>query len=142
MLRPKPFALGLAEFLGRHPMLAVEGSTSRARARVPAAAANAALTERGLAIADVVKEVASEAGKLPSQVALAWTLLIPAVTAPIVRARTSKQLEENLGALGVCFTDAHRARLAPLGFERRVVSPVVTNPRGLKIRVSPVRFRP
>jgi aryl-alcohol dehydrogenase-like predicted oxidoreductase len=87
------------------------GSASAAVTRKNVAAANAALTERGLAIADVVKEVASEAGKLPSQVALAWTLLSPAVTAPIVGARTLKQLEDNLGALGVCFTDAQRARL-------------------------------
>jgi hypothetical protein len=34
------------------------------------------------------------------------------------------------------------AILTELGFERRVVSPGVTNPRGLKIRVSAVRFRP
>ena len=32
------------------------------------------LTERGLAIADVVKQVAAEIGATPAQVALAWTL--------------------------------------------------------------------
>lgn len=34
MQRPEPVARGLAEFLGRHPMLAVQGSSSRAQARV------------------------------------------------------------------------------------------------------------
>lgn len=75
------------------------------------AAGNGALTERGLAIADVVKEVASEIGHSPAQVALAWTLLNPAVTAPIIGARTLAQLEDNLGALEVALDEGQRARL-------------------------------
>jgi diketogulonate reductase-like aldo/keto reductase len=35
----------------------------------------------------------------------------PAVTSPIVGARTLRRLEENLGALDVSFADAQRARL-------------------------------
>jgi aryl-alcohol dehydrogenase-like predicted oxidoreductase len=46
------------------------------------AAANGSLTERSLAIAGVVAEVAGELGVTPAQVALAWTLRNPAVTAP------------------------------------------------------------
>ncbi|MBF6332210.1 aldo/keto reductase [Nocardia transvalensis] len=69
------------------------------------------LTERGLTIAEVVKQVATELGKTPSQVALAWTLHNPGVTAPIVGARTLAQLEDNLGALDVEFDTAHLARL-------------------------------
>lgn len=75
------------------------------------AAGNGALTERGLAIADVVKEVASETGHSPAQVALAWTLLNPAVTAPIIGARTLAQLEDNLGALEVTLDEGQQARL-------------------------------
>jgi aryl-alcohol dehydrogenase-like predicted oxidoreductase len=59
----------------------------------------------------VVKRVAGELGRSPSQVALAWTLLEPAVTAPIIGARTLAQLEDNLGALEVAFSDAQRAQL-------------------------------
>jgi aryl-alcohol dehydrogenase-like predicted oxidoreductase len=69
------------------------------------AAANGALTERALAIADVVKDIASQKGTTPAQVALAWTLLNSAVTAPIIGARTLAQLEDNLGALDVRFTE-------------------------------------
>ena len=75
---------------------------------------NAALgmvTERNLAIADVVKEVAAELGRTPAQVGLAWTLRNPGVTAPIIGARTPAQLEDNLGALEVDFTAAQLARL-------------------------------
>jgi aryl-alcohol dehydrogenase-like predicted oxidoreductase len=69
------------------------------------------LTERNLAIADVVKEVATELGRTPAQVGLAWTLENPGVTAPIIGARTPAQLEDNLGALEVGFTAAQLARL-------------------------------
>ncbi|MEV6170891.1 aldo/keto reductase [Streptomyces sp. NPDC051954] len=69
------------------------------------------LTERNLAIADVVKEVARELGRTPAQVGLAWTLQNPGVTAPIIGARTPAQLEDNLGALEVGFTAAQLARL-------------------------------
>ncbi|OBH01104.1 aldo/keto reductase [Mycobacterium sp. E2699] len=69
------------------------------------------LTERNLAVADVVKEVATELGRPPAQVALAWTLQNPGVTAPIIGARTAAQLEDNLGALEVDFDAAQLARL-------------------------------
>jgi aryl-alcohol dehydrogenase-like predicted oxidoreductase len=75
------------------------------------AAGNGALTQRGLEIADVVKSVAAEVGKSPAQVAIAWTLLNLGVTAPIIGARTLKQLEDNLGALDVVLSDDQLARL-------------------------------
>lgn len=75
------------------------------------AAANHSLTPRGLAIADVVKAVAAESGRTPSQVAIAWTLLNPGVAAPIMGVRTFAQLEDNLRALEVELTDDQRQRL-------------------------------
>ncbi|SFW85270.1 aldo/keto reductase [Amycolatopsis australiensis] len=74
-------------------------------------AAQGMVTERTLAIADVVREVAAELDRTPAQVGLAWTLRNPAVTAPVVGARTPAQLEDNLGALEVEFTGAQLARL-------------------------------
>jgi aryl-alcohol dehydrogenase-like predicted oxidoreductase len=56
--------------------------------------------ERGFAIADVVRALASEAGCTPAQLALAWQRTRP-VTSVIVGARTMQQLEDNLGALDV-----------------------------------------
>ncbi|MFD5243946.1 aldo/keto reductase [Amycolatopsis sp. NPDC058340] len=69
------------------------------------------LTERNFAIVDVVKEVAAELGHTPAQIGLAWTLRNPGVTSPIIGARTTEQLEDNLGALEVEFTASHLARL-------------------------------
>jgi diketogulonate reductase-like aldo/keto reductase len=58
-----------------------------------------------------ITEVGGETGKTPSHVALAWTRLNPAVTAPIIGARTLKQLEDDLGALQVKLTKEQHARL-------------------------------
>ena len=79
------------------------------------AAGNGFLTARGLDIAEVVKEVAAEIGTTPSRVALAWTLLNPAVTAPVIGARSLAQLEDNLGALAVQITAPQRRRLDEAG---------------------------
>ncbi|NGO68607.1 aldo/keto reductase [Streptomyces boncukensis] len=69
------------------------------------------VTERNLAVADTVQEVAAELGHTAAQTALAWTLQRPGVTAPIIGARTPVQLEDNLGALEVDFTASQLARL-------------------------------
>ncbi|QIS02475.1 aldo/keto reductase [Nocardia brasiliensis] len=87
-----------------------EGSPMGSRKNI--AAAQGSLTERTLGIADVVKQVAGEIGTSPAQVALAWTLRNPAVTAPIIGARTAAQLEDNLGALDVALDAGQLNRLA------------------------------
>lgn len=76
------------------------------------AVGNGFLTARGLEIADVVRDVAASLGTTPSRVALAWTLLAPAVVAPIVGARTPAQLEDNLGVFDVTLDAEQQARLA------------------------------
>ena len=69
------------------------------------------VTERSLAIVDVVKELAQELGRTPAQVAPAWSLHNPRVTAPVIGARTVEQLPENLGAPEVDLTPSRMARL-------------------------------
>ncbi|MEV4111795.1 aldo/keto reductase [Nonomuraea sp. NPDC049695] len=104
-----------------------EVSADPSGTRKNVAAANGSLTERALDIADVVKQVASDLGVTPSQVALAWTTLNPGVTAPIVGARTLRQLEDNLTALEVRFSESHLATLeeasrVDLGFPHEFLS--------------------
>jgi aryl-alcohol dehydrogenase-like predicted oxidoreductase len=69
------------------------------------------LTEQALQTADVVGAVARSLGKTSAQVALAWTLLNPAVTAPVLGVRTVAQLKDNLGALDVELEPDQVARL-------------------------------
>jgi aryl-alcohol dehydrogenase-like predicted oxidoreductase len=85
------------------------------------------LNETTLAIADMVSTIAAEAGCTPAQVALAWTLRNPAVTSPVLGARTPAQLEDNLGALDLVLDDNQIARLdaasaVPLGFPHEMLA--------------------
>jgi aryl-alcohol dehydrogenase-like predicted oxidoreductase len=62
------------------------------------------LTERNFALLDKMAEIGDGYGKTIAQVALAWQLSQPIITAPIVGARTVEQLEESLGAVGFRLT--------------------------------------
>jgi len=89
------------------------------------------LTEKALEIADVVLAVASELNCTPAQVALAWTLLNPAVTSPIIGARTLQQLEDNLGALKVEFNNDQISRLNDVSrIELRFPNTLIDTPTG------------
>lgn len=91
------------------PTGTVAGETAGSRKSLNAALGM--VTERNLAIADTAKEIAAELDRTPAQVALAWALHTPGVTAPIIGARTLAQLEVNLGALEVDLSASHLARL-------------------------------
>lgn len=110
-----PLASGVLTGKYSHADLAtgeVDQPDGPAGTRRGVALGSGALTERSLAVAEVVREVANELGHTPSQVALAWTLLEPTVTSPIIGVRTLDQLTDNLGALSVRFTAEQLDRLA------------------------------
>jgi aryl-alcohol dehydrogenase-like predicted oxidoreductase len=67
--------------------------------------------ERNWRIVDALVGVAEEAGRSPSQVALAWLLAQPGVTSVIFGARTVEQLEDNLPAGDLVLTEAQLAKL-------------------------------
>jgi aryl-alcohol dehydrogenase-like predicted oxidoreductase len=52
-----------------------------------------------------------ELGEPPTNVALAWLLHNPVVTAPIVGPRTISQLEDSIRALTIMLSDDHMVRL-------------------------------
>jgi aryl-alcohol dehydrogenase-like predicted oxidoreductase len=62
-------------------------------------------------VVDVVRAVAAERGLSAAQVALAWLLGKPAVTAPIVGATKLRHLEDAVSAVEVTLTDEEVARL-------------------------------
>jgi aryl-alcohol dehydrogenase-like predicted oxidoreductase len=53
---------------------------------------------KNLAIVDVLRKIGNEHGRTPGEVAIAWTLNNPAVTAAIVGMRNSKQVDGVIGA--------------------------------------------
>ena len=56
-------------------------------------------------VADRVRDVSAANGVLPIQVALAWLLRQPAVTAPIIGASKLEQLDQLVAALSVTLSD-------------------------------------
>jgi aryl-alcohol dehydrogenase-like predicted oxidoreductase len=62
-------------------------------------------------VADRCAQVASEKGVTPAQVALAWILHQPAVTAPIIGASKLEQLEQAIGALDIALSQEDVRRL-------------------------------
>jgi aryl-alcohol dehydrogenase-like predicted oxidoreductase len=73
------------------------------RGEPPAASRRAAgaVSERDLAIAHAVQDVADDLGVTPSQVAIAWTMARSPAVHPIVGARRLDQLVDNLGAVDI-----------------------------------------
>lgn len=67
--------------------------------------------ERGWATVEALQAVADEHDAQPAQVALAWLLAQPAVTAPIIGANTPEQLHTSLGALDLDLSEEPLQRL-------------------------------
>jgi aryl-alcohol dehydrogenase-like predicted oxidoreductase len=62
-------------------------------------------------VVDRVIEAAAARGVAPAQIALAWLLRQPGVTAPIVGASKMEQLDQAVGALEITLTDDEARRL-------------------------------
>ena len=67
--------------------------------------------ERGWAVLDALLAVAEARGATPTQVALAWQLARPSVTAPIASATSVAQVQELLGATALKLTTEELAAL-------------------------------
>ncbi len=89
------------KYSGRHA-----GAVDTARSRLVGVPSRA-----DHAVIDVVDEVAGEAGASSAAVALAWIRGRPGITSTLVGARRLDQFEDNLHALDLTLTDAHRAAL-------------------------------
>lgn len=62
-------------------------------------------------VVDVVRAVADERGVPPAQIALAWLLGKPAVTAPIVGATKESHLDDAIAAVELTLSEDEVARL-------------------------------
>jgi aryl-alcohol dehydrogenase-like predicted oxidoreductase len=70
------------------------------------------VSERGWEVLDTVRAVADECDASPAQVALQWLIAQEKFTCvPIVGARTTDQLDENVGAVEISLSDDQRERI-------------------------------
>lgn len=60
---------------------------------------------RHLELVEILKAIAEKHGRTPGEVAVAWTLRLPAVTASIVGARSAKQVEGIIGAMDLVLSE-------------------------------------
>lgn len=68
-------------------------------------------TDEAFDVLETVEGLAKEKNCTPGQLALAWCKDRPAVTSPIIGPRTLEQLEDNLGAVEVSFSEQDHERL-------------------------------
>ncbi len=61
---------------------------------------------RNLELVELLRQIAERHGRSPGEVAIAWTLRHPAITAAIVGGRNAKQVEEIIGASEFCLSEA------------------------------------
>jgi aryl-alcohol dehydrogenase-like predicted oxidoreductase len=104
--------LGMGMLTGKYSRADLAGAPAGAEGRKPQILGSGRLTEKGVTVIEALQEVSKEVGKSPAQVAIAWVLANPAVTSPILGARTVAQLEDNLGALEVSLSSDQLAKLA------------------------------
>jgi aryl-alcohol dehydrogenase-like predicted oxidoreductase len=107
-----PLAGGLLS--GKYARAGAPGSDTRAASQSPVyqtyfRARDA--EERTWGVVDTVRQIGSEIGVTPAQVALAWTADRPGVSSVIIGARTTQQLADNLGAVDLKLGDEHVAAL-------------------------------
>ncbi len=69
------------------------------------------MTARGFAVLAALDHIAEAHQATPAQIALAWVMAQPGITAPIASATTAEQVEELMGALAVTLTKDDLERL-------------------------------
>ena len=98
------------------------GETTRAKS--DAYAQGMYYADQDFEIVDRVVEIAKARGVAPAQVAIAWVLRQPGVTAPIVGASKMAQLDQAVAALDITLDDAECAKLEELYRPRPVLGHV------------------
>lgn len=106
-----PLGAGFLTGRYRRDRIPADGRVSTATSDLEEAADRRA-TERNFRVVDVATQIAQRHGRPIAQVALAWLLGVPGVTAPVIGPRTLVQLEDLLGATDLDLDATEHARLA------------------------------
>jgi 1-deoxyxylulose-5-phosphate synthase len=81
------------------------------RGRTDTFAHNLYYSDADFAVAERVSEIAAERGVKPAQIALAWIVRQPGITAPIIGASKMYQLDDAIGGLEITLSDDEARRL-------------------------------
>jgi aryl-alcohol dehydrogenase-like predicted oxidoreductase len=82
--------------------------------------------ERWWRVLDAVREVASDVGVSPAQIALQWAMLVEGTTSvPIFGGRSLEQLEKNVAALDISLSADQYERISEAGRHTRSSSPYI-----------------
>jgi aryl-alcohol dehydrogenase-like predicted oxidoreductase len=81
------------------------------------------MTDRIYDVVEGLEPIAAEKGVPLSQLALAWCMQRPGITCPIIGPRTLEQLEDNLGAQDVTFTEDELKRIDGVSRRGEAVAP-------------------
>ena len=87
------YALAAGFLSGKYRKAEDEGKSARGKSTI-----GKYLNERGLKILSALDEAAKRTGETPARLAIAWVMSRPGMTAPIVSATSSAQMEEILKA--------------------------------------------
>jgi aryl-alcohol dehydrogenase-like predicted oxidoreductase len=68
-------------------------------------------SERNWKIVDTLRRVANDAGQSPARVALSWIVGRPGITSTLMGVSRAEQVTDNIAALNVVLSTAHRAAL-------------------------------
>jgi aryl-alcohol dehydrogenase-like predicted oxidoreductase len=101
-----PWSPLAAGFLAGKYQRAEAGATGEGRLSGPNPFGNTLFTDRNWRILDALRPVAAQLDRPLAQVALAWVLAQPGVSAPIVGASRVAQMHDSLAALDIRFTPA------------------------------------
>jgi aryl-alcohol dehydrogenase-like predicted oxidoreductase len=99
-----PWSPLAAGFLAGKYERAEAGATGEGRLSGPNPFGNTKFSDRNWQVLDVLRQVATEAGRPLAQVALAWALTRPGVSSLIVGASKLEQLRDNMAALEIQLT--------------------------------------
>ncbi len=132
-VEPELAALCLDQGIGMIPYSPLAGGflTGKYRHGVPADSRGAGnehiqalMTEKNFAVLDALQKMGeARDGKTITQMALAWILTLPFVTAPIIGTNNVKQLDESLGAADIRLTEDEMKQLDELtGTQRNYFS--------------------
>ena len=105
-----------------------EGAQAAGRLAGPNPFGNSKFTERNWSILAELELVAQEIHRPVAQVALAWTLGKPGVASTLIGARSTDQLESNLGASSLVLTDAQKERLDEASAQESGFAKALTDP--------------